>query len=477
MADELTYSGLTTKTNLELVEELQTFIQETYSVDGEEINFEVNSPDRQLTEILAQMGTVVRQLITDVYNSFDPSKCVGAVQDSRYQINYLTRNIGTYTIQNINITTNQTVSLTGLDGAYNSEEATAYTVSDDSGQLWYLIDSVTLLAGTTACSFRAKEKGEIIPVIGTITNQVTIVQGVTNVINDVGYTTLGTDEESDSDFRIRREQSTSLISSNNDDAILAQILQLDGVTDCKIYPNNTNETDANGTPAHTLWTIVLGGANTEIANVIYANIGGADTRGNVVVPLLTSSLQTLNIRFDRPNAVPLYIKFDLQPTVDLGEIDMTAIKEYIGDNLVYQIGNPAETSKVTEVATDAILADGGGAYAINAQVSTGGTATASIGASTGITSASVNVVDFQYMMGFTTGSYVFTYDGSNWIYNENEVRISDYGISFVGVPDENDAITISYTAGTWESYIDAPTLASQFVTDSTKIIITPITED
>ena len=472
--DELSYSGLTTKTNLELVSELQTFIQTTYSQDGEEINFEVNSPDRQLTEILAEMGTVVRQLATDVYNSFDPTKCGGAVQDSRYQINYLTRKVGTYTQQNIDITVNQTVTLDGLDGAYNEADASAYTVSDNNGQLWYLIDTTTLYAGTTSCAFRAKEIGEIIPVIGTITNQVTIVQGVTKVINDVGYTVIGTEEESDADFRIRREQSVSLISGNNNDTILANILNLTGVTSANLYCNNTNSTDANGTPAHYIWLVVAGGANSDIANVLYENLGGAGTRGSVTVPLLSASLQTININFDRPTIVPLYIKFDLQPTVDLGEINMSDIKDYIAANLIYTIGEDAETSRITDTAANAILADGGGAYALNVQVSTGGTATASIGASTGITAATVNVIAFQAKMGDTTGSYAFSYDGSDWEYNLNVVTLSDYGIEYSGTAVSGDSITISYTQSTWSSYIAAPSVASQFVTDSTKITITPI---
>ena len=315
--------------------------------------------------------------------------------------------------------------------------------------------------------------GEVIPVIGTITNQVTIVQGVTKVINDVGYTIIGTEEESDSDFRIRREQSVGLISGNNIDAMLAQIYQIDGVTTANIYPNNTNTTDGNGTPAHTIWVIVGGGANSEIADAIYSNIGGSDMRGNVVVPLLNSSLQTVNIKFDRPTIVPLYIKFDLQPTVDLGEINMPDIKDYIATNLTYTIGETAESSRITEIASDAIIADGGGAYALNVLVSEGGSASASI-SGTGITDASVNVIEFQAEMGDTTGSYVFSYDGSIWEYNSEEVDLTDYGISYTGTAASGDTITISYTESTWSNYITAPTVASQFVTDSSKITITPI---
>lgn len=371
--DELTYTGLQTKDNSVLVTEIQNNLQAIYGANGEQINFNSNTPDGNFTEVISELGTVMRELITEVYNSCDPSKCSGAVQDSRYQINYLFRKAGTFTRQNIDITVDKTVTLEGLDEAYNDENGSAYAVSDDAGNIWYLIDTTTLYAGTTSCPFRAKNIGEVIPTIGTITNQVTIVQGVISVINSIGYTILGENQESDEEFRIRREQSVSNSSINNEDAIKGQILALDGVTECIIHVNKTNTTDTTGTLPHYIWCIVGGGANSDIANVIYSNLGGAGTRGSVSIPITTTSMQTYNINFDRPTLVPLYIQFDLQPVVDLGEINLADIKQYIADNLIYSIGEDAETSKVTNICTEAINNDGGGAYALNVEISTDGT--------------------------------------------------------------------------------------------------------
>lgn len=370
--DELTYTGLQTKDNSVLVTEIQNNLQTIYGANGEQINFNSNTPDGNFTEVISELGTVMRELITEVYNSCDPSKCSGAVQDSRYQINYLFRKAGTFTRQNIDITVDKTVTLEGLDEAYNDENGSAYAVSDDAGNIWYLIDTTTLYAGTTSCPFRAKNIGEVIPTIGTITNQVTIVQGVVSIINSIGYTILGENQESDEEFRIRREQSVSNSSINNEDAIKGQILALDGVTECTVHVNKTNTTDTTGTLPHYIWCIVGGGANTDIADVIYSNLGGAGTRGSVSIPITTTSMQTYNINFDRPTLVPLYIQFDLQPVVDLGEINLSDIKQYIADNLIYSIGEDAETSKVTNICTEAINNDGGGAYALNVEISTDG---------------------------------------------------------------------------------------------------------
>ena len=75
------------------------------------------------------------------------------------------------------------------------------------------------------------------------------------------------------------------------------------------------------------------------------------------------------------------------------------------------------------------------------------TATADIGASTGITAASVDVSAFEAIIS-TTGSYVFTYTGTDWTYDSGIVVLSNYGITVTGTPVQNDTVTVAYTAGT-----------------------------
>ena len=473
--DELTFNGLETKDNLTLVSDLTTGFQNIYAQDGETLNLDSNTPDGQLIELLAFMGSAIREMITEVYNSCDPDKCVGAVQDNRYQINYIERKQGTYTLQNIAITTNQTVTLEGLDAMYNDPEASSYAVSDNNGNIWYLVDTATITAGTTTLEFRAKEKGAIIPTIGTIVNPVTIISGVVSVINNVGATSIGTEQESDSDFRIRRDRSVAVQGKNNVDNMEGQIYEIDGVVAVKIHENKTNTTDSTGTPAHTVWTIVEGGANTDIADIIYGNLGGSGTRGSVTVPITTASMETINIKFDRETIVPLYIRFDMKPITDLGEINQSDIKNYIADNLVYNIGENVETSKVTQVCADAMLSDGGNGYALDVEISKGGTATASITA-TGITAATVSSSIFQDKAGDTTATYQFIYVLADdvWQLSGNDVDLTEYGIAYTGTPDDGDEINVSFTAGTWGDYLAVSSLADKYTTDYNKIYITAI---
>lgn len=77
-------------------------------------------------------------------------------------------------------------------------------------------------------------------------------------------------------------------------------------------------------------------------------------------------------------------------------------------------------------------------------VTTSRSATASIGESTGITSASVDLATFITQI-TNDGDYVFTFDGSNWIYDGINTNLSIYGITYKGTPANNDTITISLT--------------------------------
>ncbi len=470
MTDSLTFQGLSVKDNATLLSEIQNFFQETYSPNGEPIDFSSASPDGQLTNILASIGTIHRELLTQVYNATDPSKCEGTQQDSKYQINYIIRKGGTYTTQVIDITATKTVELQGLDGSYNENTSSAFTVSDDSGNSWLLVDSATVHAGVNKLTFRAQNIGAVTPTIGAITNMVTIVDGIIAVNNSVGFTSLGVEQESNTDFRLRRDRSPANKGGNNIDSIVGNILNLEGVTDCVGDNNNTNTTNEQGTSAHYIWVVVDGGANDAIADIIYENIAGSGTRGAVTVPITTISGIPININFDRPTTVPFFVKFDLKPLVDIEEINQQQILDYIGSNLTYKMGEDLETSKVTQVCSNGIDNAGGRAFALNVQVSLGGSATTSIGG-TGITEATVDPVIFQEVQGDTTANYIFTYTSDGWVLQGNGIEIEDYGIQYTGSPAVNDTITVSFTAGTWTDFIASTSIGDVFVTDSSKIYI------
>ena len=378
MADILDGNGLTLDDYNAILKYVQRSLNEIYAVDGDTINFDSETPDGQFTNILAQISADVRQLAAEVYNSFNPDNCQGVVQDQRYALNYLTRGAGTYTMQNIDITVDRTVSLEGLDDNATSPTATAYTVSDNAGNQWYLLESTTLYTGTTTLLFRSQVLGLVQPTIGTIQNQVTKVLGVTAVNNPTAALTLGRDEESDMDFRVRRNRSVATRGRNNYDAMLGQLLQLNGIVDARVFVNNTDTANTSvtdkvgGIPAHTVWVIVDGNASDDaIANVIYQNSAGLPTIGNETVVVETASLQPYTVTFDVMAQVSFDIKFTIQNTLGITITDemKSSISNYIIANLHLGLGDPVETSAITNVASQALLQFGTGLYALDVKVS------------------------------------------------------------------------------------------------------------
>lgn len=355
MANTLDSNGLTIDTRNEILANMQTEWQE---ILGGDVNFESNTSDGQILQIFAQMCADYSEVIREVYNSFFPNKIGATVQDERYAINGIFRKEGSYTIQPIQITVDKTVTLIGLD---QSNEP--YTLQSDNGEHWYLLDTtqITTASPVQTLSFRAKEKGNVQPAIGTITSQVTVVQGVISVSNEVAPTSYGTEEGTDEAFAIRREQSVGNPSKNNITSIKGNILTLDDVNQCEVYqytPTYEDDelvTDDMGIPVAGTWVIVDGGDGYSIANTIYENSSNNILKGSVTEDILTVSGQTVEIKFDRPLAVPLYLKFNIQETVSGATFDQDAIKAYIVENMTFKLGQYADASYATDVVRQALL--------------------------------------------------------------------------------------------------------------------------
>jgi len=370
MGDILDATGLTVKTRSEIVADLEAAFKAIY---GSDINIDQNSPDGQLIGILAQQAIDVRELLVSIYNSFNPDRAIGTPLDERVAINNIQRRGGTFTVQPITLVITRTVTLQGLDANYNDVNATGYTVQDNSGNQFILVDTETFTVGTYSRNFRAKNLGLVETTVNTITNPVTIVLGVASVNNPSGALEVGQNEETDAQLRLRRQYSVAIAASGYLNGLLGAVLNLSGVTDAKLYENVTNVTDADGIPAHSTWLIVEGGANTDIAQTYYEKkSAGSGMKGAVSVPITTPSGNIINFLFDRPTAKDLYIRFDIQRTITGTTFDQAAIKQYLVDNLVYSIGAFAETSTITAQAIAAIAASSGGGVPLNVEISDDG---------------------------------------------------------------------------------------------------------
>jgi len=370
MADLLDENGLSVLTLEEITTNLETAFRDIY---GNDINLDQNSPDGQMIGIFAQAATDLRELLTEINAGFDPDQAVGVILDQRVALNNIARQGGTYTIQPIEIVVDRTVNLEGLDDDFNDPDGTGYTIQDDAGNQFILIDSTTLTAGTYTKNFRAKTVGKVETTIGTVQNQVTVVLGVTSIDNTSGALSVGTDEETDAELRVRRQQSVALSSAGYLNGIQGALLALDGVSEARVYENFTNVVDADGIPAHGIWCIVEGGSNEDIAGIIYSRkTYGANMKGDVTVDIETASGGVFTAQFDRPTAENLHIRFGIQDVSVSPVYDQAAIKQSIVDLKSYNVGDYAETSSLTAIALAAINANGGGGVPVNLEISKNG---------------------------------------------------------------------------------------------------------
>ena len=75
--------------------------------------------------------------------------------------------------------------------------------------------------------------------------------------------------------------------------------------------NNTETTDAFGTPRQFIWIVVEGGEDLEIATAIYNTVaGGIGTRGNQNITVQDEDGQQYIINFDRPTYVDVNIEIE-----------------------------------------------------------------------------------------------------------------------------------------------------------------------
>ena len=217
MANQVTAAGIETDSLTDIVAQLTADLQSIYGAD---INVDSDSPDGQWINSIAQVVIDELDLITQVYNSFDPDLAIGTVLDQRVTINGIQRLGGTYTTTAVTIVTDRALTLYGLDQTIQP----VYTVADNAGNQWQLIATQSpVAAGTYSYSFQAADPGAVLTTPNTITVPVTIVIGVSSINNPSTYISLGINEETDAALRLRRQKSVSLSSQGYYAGLLAAL--------------------------------------------------------------------------------------------------------------------------------------------------------------------------------------------------------------------------------------------------------------
>lgn len=347
MPNIINSSGLQTKTSAELITDLTTAFQSIY---GPDINLDADSPDGQMMRIFIQSVLDLEDLLTQIYNSFDPDLAYGNALDQRVAINGIQRKAGTYSTTNITIVTTQSVTLQGL----NSFPDDPYTISDNAGTEWYLENTSSLGIGTFTRTFRARNPGAVLTIPNTITVPVTIVLGVQSVNNPNPILSVGLNEETDAELKVRRQQSVALSSQGYFQSLLASINNINGVTTAIVYENNTNATDIYGVEGNSIWVIVGGTvADADVANAIYTkrNAGCgiyATNTGTTRTYVITQADGTFfTVRWDQVAQENLWVKFNATSLNGINPPNVALIQSELPNLLTPGVGEKVNINTIS----------------------------------------------------------------------------------------------------------------------------------
>ena len=293
MAFGLTLNGFKKKRLADIKSEIESSLRDSL---GENISLIPQSVLGQIVGIVSEREALEWGAMEQIYFSFYPLMAAGRSLDGLVAINGISRLKATKSYGY--------VQLYGTDGTV----VPAGTILSETSYGNKLeIEYDTTINGVTNANVLSVEYGPVVATAGTLTKIETPVAGLDSVLNSTDIT-LGTNEETDEELRIRREKIILRNSQNLSDSLKSQISLIDSVRNVTVIDNKTAETDENGVPAHSFMAIVDGGDEIEIGKAVWDNTPqGITSFGTVVVQVEDASKTLQNVYFSRPTVVDIYM--------------------------------------------------------------------------------------------------------------------------------------------------------------------------
>ncbi|HHD2871227.1 TPA: baseplate J/gp47 family protein [Raoultella ornithinolytica] len=345
----VTAEGISAPDYQTVLDTITGYFQQIY---GSDAYLEPDSKDGQLVALVALAIHDANNTAISVYRSFSPATALGDALTSNVKINGITRRAAT----------NSTVDLllTGTVGT----TITNGSVRDTNSVVWNLPATVVIGSdGTVVATATCVNSGAVAAVAGSVNGINTPTRGWASVTNPLAAT-VGVAAETDAELRVRQSQSVALASLTPFDAVDGAIANVEGVTRHKLFENDTETTDANGLPAHSISAIVEGGDATSIANTIRSVKGqGVSTYGTTAVIVTDKYGNPYTIRFSRPIDVPVYVSITLKALTgyssEVGDEIKAAVASYINS---LAIGDSVLLSRVYSPANLGVVSGGNARY-------------------------------------------------------------------------------------------------------------------
>lgn len=206
--------------------------------------------------------------------------------------------------------TDDGTSLGSGTGPSGSDYATPIS---DGTVTWRFLGAGTAAA---AAQMQAVAAGQIAGLAYTLTEIATPVNGWKGVANPTDVA-VGRLRETDADFRLRRDAELAAVGATTADAILADVLRVnenstdpdhEPPTSVLVFYNDSDETDANGLPPHSVEVLALGGTAQDIAQAVFDSVGaGIEFYGNQTSTVVDDAGNSQTVKWSRPTEIPIYI--------------------------------------------------------------------------------------------------------------------------------------------------------------------------
>jgi uncharacterized phage protein gp47/JayE len=342
MALQFNDNGLEIDTFRDLFQSLSDSYKGIY---GQDIDLDQESPDGQRVAIEAQARTDIEAALQWLYSQMDPDFNTGDMQQIIAKLHGLYLRPGSRSQRDLKVTVDRPVLL-----------YSGYKIRDQSNQVWFISQDVTIAAGTTTVTFFAQSFGKVTGLITDTFTQLTPEPGVLSIISET-EAVVGRDEETSEEFRQRRNRSLENPATGSTGAIFAKVANIAGVTDLNIDENDTKADDSiTGIPANSIWLVVEGGAISEIVEVMVKQKGGGTgTKGSVtgryIETLVRPDGSTLQIahdmQLDRPIYKPLHIQLKAKRKKTNDPVDIDSLKTALAARIMH-VGESIDANEFYE---------------------------------------------------------------------------------------------------------------------------------
>lgn len=290
------------------------------SIYGTDVVLDADTQDGQWLAIQASALNDANSMALAVYNAFSPATAQGVGLSSVVKINGIKRMVATNSTVDVEI------------GGANGTTINNGIVGDVLEQQWALPSVVNIPAlGTVTVTATAVNVGAVEAQAKTVTSILTPTRGWQTVTNALPATP-GAPVESDGELRLRQSSSAALPALSPLVGIYAAIANVTGVQRFQVYENDTDATDGNGLPEHSISVVVEGGDTTDIAEtILLKKTPGAYTYGTTSEVVYDARGLPSTIRFFRATPVSITVEIDVQALVGWSITTEDVIKQAVAD--------------------------------------------------------------------------------------------------------------------------------------------------